>query len=121
MSKALRSLRPRYRSPAAWSSHDFDGLTKHRPARWEHRPIESSYKNQDSVSSVPPRNRGRLHRNFRRTFPTAATNYHDTTKNRGGLARMFGEPHAPHCMPFATLGNGVSEGKRKLATGKFHT
>ena len=48
-------------------------------------------------------------------------NYRDTTKNRGGLARMFGEPHTPHCMPFPTLGNGVSEGRRKLATGKFHT
>ena len=47
--------------------------------------------------------------------------YRDTTKNSGGLARMFREPHTPHCMPFPTLGNGVSEGRRKLATGKFHT
>ena len=43
--------------------------------------------------------------------------YCDTTKNSGGLARRFREPQALHFMPLETLGNGVSEGNRKLATG----
>ena len=97
----------------------------------QRRPIEEAGR-VAAMGHIPPLRSQRIsgpnngHWSNRRSVTRSSplrlpVNYRDTTKNRGGLARMFGEPHTPHVMPFATRGNGVSEGRRKLATGKFHT